>query len=63
MSQYITWPFEFWLICVCMSPQWRLDCNRCSFLVYLPPNLHSAKVLPKETCQECGSRYSLSMVR
>lgn len=25
------------------APKWRLDCNRCNFLIYLPPNLHSAK--------------------
>ncbi|EFJ52569.1 hypothetical protein VOLCADRAFT_79203 [Volvox carteri f. nagariensis] len=38
------------------APKWRLDCNRCNFLMYLPPNLHSAKVLPKETCEDCGGR-------
>ena len=26
------------------APSWRLDCSRCSFLLYLPKNLHGAKV-------------------
>lgn len=26
------------------APNWRLDCSRCSFLIYLPKNLHSAKL-------------------
>ncbi|KAG2490592.1 hypothetical protein HYH03_010985 [Edaphochlamys debaryana] len=38
------------------APCWRLDCNRCNFLLYLPPNLHSAKVQTKETCEDCGGR-------
>jgi DNA topoisomerase-3 len=32
------------------APAWRLDCSRCSFLVYLPKNLHSARVAP-DTCE------------
>ena len=32
------------------APKWRLDCNRCSFLIYLPSELHSAK-LSKERCE------------
>lgn len=32
------------------APKWRLDCNRCSFLIYLPAELHNAK-LAKEHCQ------------
>jgi hypothetical protein len=32
------------------APKWRLDCNRCSFLIYLPSELHSAK-LSKEHCE------------
>ena len=32
------------------APKWRLDCNRCSFLIYLPAELHNAK-LAKERCQ------------
>jgi hypothetical protein len=35
------------------APKWRLDCNRCNFLVYLPPNLHTAKV-SKEECEVGG---------
>ena len=26
------------------APRWRLDCNLCSFLIYLPPSLHSVAV-------------------
>ncbi|KXZ51646.1 hypothetical protein GPECTOR_11g100 [Gonium pectorale] len=37
------------------APKWRLDCNRCNFLMYLPANLHSAKVT-KDTCEDCGGR-------
>jgi len=33
------------------APKWRLDCNRCSFMLYLPPNLHSVKVSKKEACE------------
>ena len=36
------------------APKWRLDCNRCSFLIYLPNELHNAK-LSKEHC-EVGCR-------
>jgi DNA topoisomerase-3 len=32
------------------GPKWRLDCNLCSFLIYLPDNLHDVK-LAKEHCQ------------
>ncbi|KXZ51648.1 hypothetical protein GPECTOR_11g102 [Gonium pectorale] len=32
------------------APKWRLDCNRCNFLIYLPANLHSAKVT-KDMCK------------
>ncbi|GIL45930.1 hypothetical protein Vafri_3041 [Volvox africanus] len=38
------------------APKWRLDCNRCNFLMYLPTNLHSIKVQTKETCEDCGGR-------
>ncbi len=34
------------------APKWRLDCSRCSFLIYLPKDLHSAKV-SKERCEVC----------
>eukprot|EP00884_Botryococcus_braunii_P010708 jgi/Botrbrau1/19639/Bobra.0003s0009.1 len=34
------------------GPKWRVDCSRCSLVVYLPPNLHSAKV-SREICEEC----------
>lgn len=35
------------------------DCNRCNFLIYLPPNLHSARVT-KDCCEvrqgvRCGN--------
>lgn len=33
------------------GPKWRLDCNKCSFLIYLPDNLHSAKVAEDSLCQ------------
>lgn len=33
------------------GPKWRLDCNRCNFLIYLPKELHSAKVSRSETCE------------
>jgi hypothetical protein len=32
------------------APRWRVDCSRCSFLVYLPQDLHSAKV-SKDKCE------------
>lgn len=32
------------------APRWRLDCSLCNFLIYLPSNLHAAKVT-KEQCQ------------
>lgn len=37
------------------APKWRLDCSRCSFLIYLPQELHDAKVA-KERCEECSSK-------
>ena len=41
------------------APKWRLDCNHCSFLIYLPKDLHSAKVSSKQTCEVvCGARAS-----
>ena len=33
------------------APKWRLDCNHCNFLIYLPKDLHSAKVSSKQTCE------------
>ncbi|GAB4821904.1 hypothetical protein N2152v2_008950 [Parachlorella kessleri] len=36
------------------APSWRLDCSKCNFLVYLPKNLHAAKVAA-DSCEECGS--------
>ncbi|CAD7694740.1 unnamed protein product [Ostreobium quekettii] len=36
------------------APSWRLDCSCCSFLIYLPENLHSAK-LSQGACQDCES--------
>ena len=40
------------------APRWRLDCSRCSFLVYLPPSLHDVKVArgAASDCAECGAR-------
>jgi hypothetical protein len=32
------------------APKWRLDCSRCSFLIYLPKELHDAKVA-KDRCE------------
>ena len=32
------------------APKWRLDCNTCSYLVYLPPDLHQAKVT-EDSCE------------
>lgn len=32
------------------APKWRLDCSRCSFMIYLPKDLHDAKVT-KERCE------------
>ncbi|CAG9467801.1 unnamed protein product [Pedinophyceae sp. YPF-701] len=37
------------------GPKWRLDCNRCAFLLYLPPDLHMAEVA-RERCEDCGSK-------
>eukprot|EP00798_Chlamydomonas_sp_ICE-L_P024301 gene24302-9904_t len=37
------------------APKWRLDCNRCNFMIYLPPNLYKAEV-SKDTCEDCGSK-------
>lgn len=36
------------------APTWRLDCSLCDFLMYLPKDLHKAKV-GKEECKECGA--------
>eukprot|EP00210_Caulerpa_lentillifera_P003718 g3551.t1 len=36
------------------GPKWRLDCNKCPFLIYLPENLYSVKVT-KIKCKDCGS--------
>ncbi|KAK9804028.1 hypothetical protein WJX73_004084 [Symbiochloris irregularis] len=36
------------------APKWRLDCNRCNFLIYLPLDLHSVRV-SRRTCEECDS--------
>ncbi|CAK0787024.1 hypothetical protein CVIRNUC_010240 [Coccomyxa viridis] len=36
------------------GPKWRMDCNTCSFLIYLPETLHAVK-LSKKRCQECES--------
>lgn len=35
------------------APRWRLDCSRCSFLIYLPKDLHDARV-SKERCEVRG---------
>ncbi|KAI8468313.1 MAG: DNA topoisomerase [Monoraphidium minutum] len=32
------------------GPKWRLDCSRCSFLLYLPKELHAAKVA-RDSCE------------
>jgi DNA topoisomerase-3 len=37
------------------APKWRIDCSRCNFLIYLPKELHSAKV-SKEPCEVGGRR-------
>lgn len=34
----------------CSAPKWRLDCNKCSFLIYLPENLHAARVSKDKLC-------------
>ncbi|BBM98000.1 DNA topoisomerase III [Marchantia polymorpha subsp. ruderalis] len=36
------------------APKWRLDCNKCSCLVYLPHNAHRIATTD-ERCDECGS--------
>ncbi len=33
------------------APAWRLDCNKCSFLIYLPDKLHSARVDQGKLCE------------
>lgn len=38
------------------APKWRLDCNRCAVLIYLPKDLHSARVSRSDTCDECSCR-------
>ncbi len=35
------------------GPKWRLDCNLCSFMIYLPETLHAVK-LSKDRCQVCS---------
>ena len=37
------------------APRWRLDCNLCSFLIYLPPSLHSVAV----AASKCPVRSAL----
>lgn len=37
------------------APRWRLDCSRCSFLIYLPKDLHDARVT-QSRCEECCSK-------
>jgi DNA topoisomerase-3 len=37
------------------APKWRLDCNRCSCLVYLPKNAHKVSVNASQRCEECES--------
>ena len=32
------------------APKWRLDCSKCSLLIYLPEKLHAAK-LSREVCK------------
>eukprot|EP00249_Psilotum_nudum_P012211 c23652_g1_i1 orf=91-2673(+) len=36
------------------GPKWRLDCNKCSCIVYLPQNAHRIATMD-EQCAECGS--------
>ncbi len=36
------------------APKWRLDCNKCNCLVYLPHNAHRISV-SKDHCDDCGS--------
>lgn len=36
------------------APKWRLDCNKCNCLVYLPYNSHRISTTD-EHCNECGS--------
>lgn len=38
------------------APKWRLDCSRCSFLIYLPKDLHDARV-SKERCEVRGGGW------
>ena len=47
---------------VVSAPKWRLDCNSCPYLVYLPPDLHSAKVLADDCEVRCG-RTALDSLR
>lgn len=39
------------------GPKWRLDCSLCSVLIYLPPNLHAAKVSKADVCGDCGCKH------
>lgn len=41
------------------APKWRVDCNRCSFLIYLPADLHNAK-LSKEHCGVSSHQYYMT---
>jgi len=36
------------------APKWRLDCNHCNCLVYLPAGAHRVTTL-RERCEDCGS--------
>jgi hypothetical protein len=36
----------------CSAPKWRLDCNKCIFLIYLPENLHAARVSKDKLAQK-----------
>lgn len=40
------------------APAWRLDCNSCSFLIYLPKDLHTVSI-PKDR-EPCKVSHVLS---
>lgn len=42
------------------GPKWRLDCNLCSFMIYLPDNLHAVK-LDKERCKVSAPLPEMSL--
>jgi hypothetical protein len=42
------------------APSWRLDCSRCNILIYLPKNLHAAKVAADSCEVRCGLRLLLA---